>query len=110
MIGQAHRDNAKLLAELHAMAAGAGTSVFEVQIEALLHRPDAVQVLRSINCPTFAIVGRDDEWSPVAQHEEIVARVPGAQLRVVENAGHMAPAEEPNQFNEIIHEWLSWPL
>lgn len=109
MIGKGHRDDPHLLTELHAMATSAGVPVFEAQIEALIHRPDALQILPTITCPTFAIVGRDDHWSPIGQHEKIVSSVPGAQLRVVENAGHMAPAEEPDRFNDAVREWLSWP-
>ena len=41
------------------------------------------------------ICGRQDEWSPPAQHESIAARISGAQLTVIDDAGHMAPCERP---------------
>ena len=109
MIGQAHRDDPALYETLRAMAVDAGAATFARQTSALLNRPPVDVVLPTLRCPTFAIVGSDDQWSPVAQHREIVAAVPGAELRVVEGAGHMAPTEEPERFNTIMREWLTWP-
>ena len=109
MIGQAHRYDPALYETLRAMAVDAGAATFARQTSALLNRPPVDVVLPTLQCPTFAIVGSDDEWSPVAQHREIVAAVPGAELRVVEGAGHMAPTEEPERFNTIMREWLTWP-
>ncbi len=109
MIGPSRRDDPSLLDMLRPMTQDAGLRTFERQIEALLSRPDATAVLPHIDCPTFVIVGRDDDWSPVDQHEELARMIPGAQLRIVENAGHMAPAEAPQAFNKALQEWLFWP-
>jgi pimeloyl-ACP methyl ester carboxylesterase len=108
MAADALRDEA-LMDRLYAMAVAAGLSTFEAQIEALLHRPSVDALLPTIVCPTVAIVGQEDRWSPVAQHEAIVAAIPGARLRVVQGAGHMMPAEAPLAFNAIVREWLDQP-
>ena len=79
---------------------------FEQQIEALLARPDAEPVLRSIDCPTLVLCGRDDAWSPVAQHEEIAAITPGARLEVIDDCGHMAPMEAPEKVAAAMLRWL----
>ena len=109
MIAPARRQDMSLLALLKGMAVAAGTGIFERQITALLYRPAAYPVLATITCPTMVIVGDQDEWSPVDQHEAIAAAIPDARLRIIAGAGHMAPAEAPNEFNEILREWLSWP-
>ena len=109
MMGFAGLRNEALMDRLYAMAVAAGLATFEAQIEALLHRPNVDTLLPAIACPTFAIVGRQDQWSPVAQHESIAARIPGAQLRVVEGAGHMMPAEDPRAFNQVVMEWRNAP-
>ena len=109
MIGPSRQDDPSLVDMLRTMAQDAGVRTYERQIEALLGRPDAAAVLPHIDCPTFIIVGRDDNWSPVGQHEELARAIPVAQLRIVENAGHMAPAEAPDAFNEVLWEWLCWP-
>lgn len=107
MMGFAALRNEALMDTLYAMALAAGLSTFEAQIEALLNRPAVDTLLPTITCPTVAMVGRQDQWSPVAQHEFIAAAIPGAQLRVVEGAGHMMPAEAPQAFNSHVREWLA---
>lgn len=109
MIGPGRRGDAALFGTLAAMLADAGLATYEAQIEAMLHRPDAAAVLPTIDCPTVVIVGRDDGWSPVDQHEAIAAAIAGARLRVVEQAGHMAPVEQAGPFNTILRDWLAWP-
>ncbi|KMS52151.1 MULTISPECIES: alpha/beta fold hydrolase [Sphingobium] len=109
MMGFAALRNEALMDALYAMAVAAGLPTFEAQIEALLHRPSVDALLPTITCPTVAMVGRQDQWSPVAQHISIAAAIPHAQLRVVEGAGHMMPAEAPRAFNRQVREWLAKP-
>ncbi|MEP6785303.1 MAG: alpha/beta hydrolase [Sphingomonadales bacterium] len=94
---------------LRAMCVDAGVDAYAAQIEALLDRPEAESVLPTIDCPTLVMVGREDAWSPPAQHVAIAAAVPDAELVVVEGVGHMLPAEAPNEFNAAIADWLSRP-
>lgn len=65
------------------------------QIKALVERPDAVPVLKAATCPVLLLVGRQDGWSNVAQHEEMLALVRDGALAVIEDAGHFAPYEQP---------------
>jgi pimeloyl-ACP methyl ester carboxylesterase len=95
------------MAMLRAMCLRAGQQVFEAQIEALLHRPDVDPVLAALQCPTMIVVGSDDQWSPLAQHQVIARRLHHARLDVIAGAGHMAPAEDPVQFNHLVREWLT---
>ncbi|MBO9695030.1 MAG: alpha/beta fold hydrolase [Sphingopyxis sp.] len=106
MMTPAHRAHPALFAPLRSMSIDAGIAIYEAQIEALLHRPLVDDLLPAIACPTLAIVGAEDLWSPLAQHEDIQRRIPGAELRVVPRAGHMAPAENPQEFTNRIREWI----
>lgn len=107
MIGPAHRDEGPILETLRAMVTDAGVPTFSRQTEALIHRPEAETLLSSIDCPVFAIVGRDDAWSPVAQHHRFMSQVGGGHVRVIDHAGHMAPIEEPAAFNAALGESLA---
>jgi pimeloyl-ACP methyl ester carboxylesterase len=82
---------------------------FAGQIEALLARPDATGVLASIAGPTLVLCGREDGWSTPTQHEEIAARIPDAQLVVIEHCGHMAPMERPREVANAMLAWLRTP-
>jgi pimeloyl-ACP methyl ester carboxylesterase len=77
------------------------------QITALLNRPDARPLLATITVPTLVVVGRQDEWSPVAQHERLASAVPGARLEVVEDSGHMVTVEQPEVVSSLLVDWLS---
>ncbi|WP_395651837.1 alpha/beta fold hydrolase [Brevundimonas sp.] len=95
-----------LIGPLHAMATSMGLSVFEAQIEALLGRPDATPLLSSIEVPTLVGVGRQDVWSPLAQHQDIAARIHGATLCVFEDSGHMSPVEAADAVTSALLQWL----
>lgn len=110
MIGHERRADPDLYGQLRKMCMGAGQAVFEAQVEALLDRPEVVSLLAKIECPVSVIVGELDKWSPVEQHREIAEAIRHAELHVVSGAGHMAPTEKPEQFNEVLRNWFaqSW--
>lgn len=81
--------------------------IYRAQVDALLNRPDATPLLGSIRCPTLVLCGREDTWSPVAQHEEIAARIAGSKLEIIERCGHMAPMERPQEVTAALEEWYS---
>ncbi|MGQ9367865.1 alpha/beta fold hydrolase [Azospirillum sp. ST 5-10] len=95
-----------LMGPLTAMVCRATPAVFAGQVRALLDRPDASAQLAAIRCPTALVVGRQDGWSPVAQHEPIAAAIAGATLTVVEDCGHMATVERPEAVTEALRGWL----
>jgi pimeloyl-ACP methyl ester carboxylesterase len=107
-----HPDRArggKLMAELTAMVCRATPESFEGQQIAGLERPDATDYLARIACPTLVLVGRQDGWSPVPQHEEMARRIPDAELVVVEDSGHMVSVEQPEAVTAALLHWLQRP-
>lgn len=79
---------------------------FAAQIRALLDRPDARPVLQALRCPTLLLCGRQDTWSPLARHEDMRDLVAGAELVVIEDAGHMTTMERPQPVNAALRRWL----
>ena len=45
--------------------------------------------------------------SPRSQPEAMAAATKGAQLRILNGSGRMAPVEDPEGFNKILREWLA---
>jgi len=78
---------------------------FTAQIDALLARPDATAQLAGIACPTLLLCGRQDAWSPLERHEEMVGLIPGSRLEVIEEAGHMSPMERPAAVARALDHW-----
>lgn len=81
--------------------------VYRAQVSALLNPPDATPVLAAIRCPALVLCGREDTWSPVAQHEDIAAHIAGSKLKIIEHCGHMAPMERPEEVTAALDEWFT---
>lgn len=107
MVWEGNQSNAQLMAELTAMVLRMDPDLHARQIKALVDRPDAVAGLARVACPVLLMVGREDQWSPVAQHEEMQRLVPGARLEIIENAGHFAPVEQPEAVADLLVPFLS---
>jgi len=106
MLDPARVSDAALMAELTAMVLRADADLHERQIRALMGRPNATAYLGEIACPVLLVAARQDGWSPVAQHQEIAAAVADAELVVIDNAGHFAPVERPQEVTDAIVAWL----
>lgn len=109
MLHPEHVHNAELMRSLTEMVCRATPQIFEGQQRAGLSRPEASGYLPRIACPTLVLVGREDGWSPPAQHEEMARLIPHAELRIIEHCGHMATLEQPEAVTEALAEWLSRP-
>lgn len=98
--------NVALMEDLTRMVESYAVEDFEKQIHALIHRPNAQALLSQIRVPTLLLSGSEDTWSPVSQHQAIQQHIAGSELVVVEGAGHMAPAEAPDQVAKALMHWL----
>jgi pimeloyl-ACP methyl ester carboxylesterase len=99
--------NEPLMAAMRKMVLRSSVSSFTGQIEALIHRPDATELLGRIACPTLLLSGDEDAWSPLSQHHEMAALIPNSEVGAIPRAGHMAPFEEPEACNAAILDWLA---
>jgi pimeloyl-ACP methyl ester carboxylesterase len=88
------------------MAVDTGTEAFKRQQTAIMARPDNRPFLPSIRCPTLVLVGRQDALTPVELSEEIAAGIPGAELVVVPECGHLSTLERAEAVNLAMREWL----
>jgi protocatechuate 4,5-dioxygenase alpha subunit len=108
MVHEGRTGDRALLDPLKDMVMRATPEQHHRQIRALLGRPDARIHLSEITCPTLVMVGRQDRWSPLAQHEEIAAAIPNAELVIIENSGHMSLVEQPEQVSGALLRWLGF--
>jgi pimeloyl-ACP methyl ester carboxylesterase len=106
MVHPARRADPVFMAPLVDMVMRATPEQHARQIRALLNRPDAGALLATITVPTLVVVGRQDEWSPLTQHEQIAVAVPTARLEVVEDSGHMVTLEQPDVVTALLRDWL----
>lgn len=106
--GMVHPDRigGPIFEEVLAMFDRGSAAQYAAQINALLTRPDAAPLLPGITCPTLVLTGRQDAWSGPAQHEAMAAAIPGAQLVIVEDSGHMTTMEQPQAVSAALAAWL----
>ena len=109
MVAEANRADPSIYPLLREMNLEAGQAVFDAQIDALINRPRVDDLLPRIACPTLVMTGEFDTWSPPAQHQEIAAVIPGAELVIVPGAGHMIQLEAPEAVNAAIARWRARP-
>ncbi len=107
MVYEPNQKNKALMDGLSEMILRCDTEMHERQIRALINRPDASAYLQHISCPVMLVVGREDLWSPVAQHEEMLALLASAKLGIIEDAGHFAPVEKPDECSELCVEFIN---
>ncbi len=101
------RGDAAIMAPMRAMCRSGGMAQAEAQIHALVTRPEVESLLPGLDFPVLVATGRQDEWSPIPQHEAMATMIPGAELVIFEDCGHMAPMEAPEQVNRALARWLA---
>jgi pimeloyl-ACP methyl ester carboxylesterase len=95
------------LAELMAnMARSVGAKGQFNQQTAMLARPDSHADLARVKVPTLVMCGRQDPVTPLADHEAMAACVPGSQLVVIEDCGHLSTIEQPLAVTQALKHWL----
>jgi len=61
----------------------------------------------NITAPTLVLTGKEDILAPVRMSEELAAGIAGAELAVLEGAGHGLYYEVADKFNRAVLEFLS---
>jgi pimeloyl-ACP methyl ester carboxylesterase len=101
------RDRPELDAQLrHAIEASDVDGLAEA-VRCMMSRPDSTHLLEQARVPIQLVVGRDDALTPVAVHEQMQLRSPGAALTIVEDAGHLSNLERPEVFNRTLSRFLA---
>jgi pimeloyl-ACP methyl ester carboxylesterase len=62
-----------------------------------------------IDLPVLVAWGIEDTWIPVDRAHRLAERIPGAELHLVPQAGHLIQLDAPEQLTAILHRWLSSP-
>jgi proline iminopeptidase len=92
-------------AELNPAVYGYMQGPSEFTITGTLKGYDRTDRLHEITVPTLFTTGRHDEASPstVAFYQSLV---PGSELAIIENSGHLTMQDEPERYLEVLREFL----
>jgi pimeloyl-ACP methyl ester carboxylesterase len=102
-----HGDTA-LKAQVRAMNQETGPEAYCRQQHAIMGRPDSRPGFAAISCPTLVLVGDEDQLTPPALAHEMAGGIPGAQLVVIPECGHLSTMERPQAVTQALLDWMRW--
>jgi pimeloyl-ACP methyl ester carboxylesterase len=86
---------------------GAWRRLIEVIGEDTQHVTEVMpEELRRIRLPVLLAVGDDDPWMPLDEAVRVKRQLPGGQLLVVPQCGHVVEAERPGIFNPAMTQFF----
>lgn len=110
MVAPQRLDDRALIKDILDMFERKSVGIFERQLRALIQRPDATDVLRTLHCPTLVMCGEFDTWAPPAQHRVLAAEIPAhPPVATLPACGHMAMQEQPQAVVRLMRDWLATP-
>lgn len=92
-----------------AMADDVGADLLDRQLCLQGTRIDERPGLAAVAVPTLVLAAARDRLCPVERHTEIASLVTGAELVVLDGAGHLSPVEAPTRVAAVLGDWLSRP-
>lgn len=92
------------------MALGLGEGVFLRQSRAMQRRPDQQKTMRKVRLPALVLAGRQDPLVPLRRQEFTATLMPYGQFQIIEDAGHMAPLEQPEAVSSAVETFLRGPM
>ena len=109
LVGPRHRRRFGLpLSVLAPLVLNASPAAFASQVAAILGQADeTAEALAGVMAPTLVVVGTQDVLTPMADAEELVERIPGAELVVLSGASHGLMLDRAGEFNAVVLDFLA---
>ncbi|MBT6188919.1 MAG: alpha/beta fold hydrolase [Tateyamaria sp.] len=91
------------------MADSLGPETFVRQSRALQRRRDQQATLRKCKVPTLILCGAHDALCPIKRHTFMAELIQGAELLVLDDAGHLPTLEMPDDTTAALRRWMQQP-
>lgn len=75
--------------------------------EAMMQRPDRIEILRKVKVPVLFIYGKQDEVIPLDKTIEQASIPSISSVNILKKSGHLGMIEEPEEANKAIEDFLS---
>lgn len=99
--------NEALVAEISSMMATAPVPGIVGALSAMRERLDSTSLLPSLaGLPTLVVAGESDLLIPLSDTARMHDAIHGSALRVIPNAGHLAPMEQPSLTTQVLQGFL----
>ena len=91
-----------LRARVRELIAGQPAASIAAAALGMADRPDSVGDLGSISVPTLVVTSDQDTLIPAEVSSPMAEQIAGAELAVIEGAGHLSNMEAPEAFDELL--------
>jgi len=75
---------------------------------AMAARRDQNDLLPALKAKVAVFAGREDTLIPCSEAEAMAKVIPGCQLKIFDQAGHLIPIEAPKEFQKSLEEFLEY--
>jgi 3-oxoadipate enol-lactonase len=75
-------------------------------LHAMAGRPDSVDLLSKISCPTLVLVGEQDTATPPSEVKQMADQIKAARFEIIPSAGHLSNLENPVAFNQAVRRFV----
>jgi len=99
---ETHNDNPQLVERAKTMIATQPVTAITSAMKAIMSREDSSSLLPEISCPVLVLNGLEDRLTTPETAAGITARIPGADIELIENAAHLSNMEQPDRFNRLL--------
>ncbi len=97
-----YQDQPEIVEMTRDMMASASPEGVAATSRALAARPSRIDDLPNIRLPTLVIAGANDQLIPLSESESLASAIPGAELVIIPDSGHLSPRENPEATNAAI--------
>jgi pimeloyl-ACP methyl ester carboxylesterase len=106
LVGTSSTRREETLETARRLAAANPVSGWIAALEAMKRRPDVTAELGAIDVPTLVLVGEQDAITPPDVAVSMQNAIPGADLVVLPDAGHLSNLENPVSFTAALEAFL----
>ena len=101
-----YREKAGVVDAIRSVIARTSPLTIAGTLIALAGRTDATPSLFRIAVPALLMVGRHDAVTPPSASQAMKDKIPGAELHVIPDAGHLSNLENPEEFTTHLFNFL----
>ncbi|WP_319574084.1 alpha/beta hydrolase [uncultured Desulfobacter sp.] len=99
-------DRPELVEEVRGWMTATPPSGLILGLQAIRDRGDSSALLSLLKIPALVMGAQEDKAIPPEKSTDMAEQIPGAQLQMLSNAGHMANIEQPDAFNSALLDFL----
>lgn len=101
------REQPELVREWGERMAGTHLPSLLTVLDMLLRRQSMLERLGEVRVPALILVGEEDRATPPARSRDIARAIPGAELVVIPEAGHLSALEQPEAVTAVMLDFLA---